>query len=123
MLPTPPLRRHANLPPRGRSPPVKPRPSALVGERPQAHISGVDLRLVRLAPPSARPRAPDQHSAQWVIRRAAKTIWRRPFLFEKDDDDDRNRKVVQQPEGLRLHRSEEHTSELQSPMYLVCRLL
>src|SRR5437764_10573281 len=23
----------------------------------------------------------------------------------------------------RLHRSEEHTSELQSPMYLVCRLL
>src|SRR5437762_9873800 len=25
--------------------------------------------------------------------------------------------------ALRLHRSEEHTSELQSPMYLVCRLL
>src|ERR1017187_6608396 len=25
--------------------------------------------------------------------------------------------------GGRLHRSEEHTSELQSPMYLVCRLL
>src|SRR5437762_5867597 len=24
---------------------------------------------------------------------------------------------------LRTHRSEEHTSELQSPMYLVCRLL
>src|SRR5437879_10653121 len=28
------------------------------------------------------------------------------------------------PRSLRLHhRSEEHTSELQSPMYLVCRLL
>src|SRR5437879_2185333 len=26
-------------------------------------------------------------------------------------------------EQLRVHRSEEHTSELQSPMYLVCRLL
>src|SRR5437879_7912932 len=25
--------------------------------------------------------------------------------------------------GSNLHRSEEHTSELQSPMYLVCRLL
>src|SRR5437879_7186616 len=25
--------------------------------------------------------------------------------------------------GLKFHRSEEHTSELQSPMYLVCRLL
>src|SRR5437763_3050161 len=27
------------------------------------------------------------------------------------------------PEELRQRRSEEHTSELQSPMYLVCRLL
>src|SRR5437763_3393474 len=27
------------------------------------------------------------------------------------------------PKAERLHRSEEHTSELQSPMYLVCRLL
>src|SRR5437879_8385728 len=27
------------------------------------------------------------------------------------------------PEPLTDHRSEEHTSELQSPMYLVCRLL
>src|SRR5437764_9197993 len=27
------------------------------------------------------------------------------------------------PRGFTQHRSEEHTSELQSPMYLVCRLL
>src|SRR5437763_1007435 len=27
------------------------------------------------------------------------------------------------PPSSRAHRSEEHTSELQSPMYLVCRLL
>src|SRR5437879_6732174 len=33
-----------------------------------------------------------------------------------------NERVVTQ-NGRREHRSEEHTSELQSPMYLVCRLL
>src|SRR5437762_8888140 len=31
--------------------------------------------------------------------------------------------VVTEPTGLEIARSEEHTSELQSPMYLVCRLL
>src|SRR5437763_10789263 len=31
--------------------------------------------------------------------------------------------VSEAPDRLHLHRSEEHTSELQSPMYLVCRLL
>src|SRR5258708_14759069 len=32
-------------------------------------------------------------------------------------------KVARQPEGRRPKRSEEHTSELQSPDHLVCRLL
>src|ERR1017187_1886645 len=32
-------------------------------------------------------------------------------------------KVLAVPDLLRVYRSEEHTSELQSPMYLVCRLL
>src|SRR5437879_11094521 len=31
--------------------------------------------------------------------------------------------LLEEPEGIRPLRSEEHTSELQSPMYLVCRLL
>src|SRR5262250_3998752 len=31
--------------------------------------------------------------------------------------------AIDWPEALRVARSEEHTSELQSPMYLVCRLL
>src|SRR5436189_3451702 len=31
--------------------------------------------------------------------------------------------AVGSPEAIRSARSEEHTSELQSPMYLVCRLL
>src|SRR5437762_10437325 len=41
-----------------------------------------------------------------------------------DDDCARARLVHQgRPQGLPETRSEEHTSELQSPMYLVCRLL
>src|SRR3712207_6946986 len=35
----------------------------------------------------------------------------------------RNADVVALVDGLRAHRSEEHTSELQSRQYLVCRLL
>src|SRR5437879_13017394 len=31
--------------------------------------------------------------------------------------------IIQGTVDLEIHRSEEHTSELQSPMYLVCRLL
>src|SRR5437762_7008403 len=34
-----------------------------------------------------------------------------------------NRTIFTHPLSLTLIRSEEHTSELQSPMYLVCRLL
>src|SRR5437762_4217403 len=33
------------------------------------------------------------------------------------------RKAIERAKGLLMERSEEHTSELQSPMYLVCRLL
>jgi len=33
------------------------------------------------------------------------------------------RKKVQKAFSSKIYRSEEHTSELQSPMYLVCRLL
>src|SRR5437763_10235146 len=41
-----------------------------------------------------------------------------------DDDEVRQRPRQSIPKGRRApHRSEEHTSELQSPMYLVCRLL
>ena len=44
----------------------------------------------------------------------------------KDISDITNRlsiEVIRDPEAWFFHRSEEHTSELQSPMYLVCRLL
>src|SRR5437879_6113823 len=36
---------------------------------------------------------------------------------------DRNVNTLIDYRFARIHRSEEHTSELQSPMYLVCRLL
>src|SRR5437763_8369108 len=44
--------------------------------------------------------------------------------FELRYIDGRNVRLVDKLKpGARLYRSEEHTSELQSPMYLVCRLL
>src|SRR5437763_8941965 len=54
----------------------------------------------------------------------------RPELFsqvecgvEGDTRSHRIRKISNIPLVFRIIRSEEHTSELQSPMYLVCRLL
>src|SRR5437879_8055532 len=38
-------------------------------------------------------------------------------------DHERDREGAEDPRRKVQHRSEEHTSELQSPMYLVCRLL
>src|SRR3712207_7250943 len=46
---------------------------------------------------------------------------RRPFVDREDPRVGRGAAVV--PSGLGLQRSEEHTSELQSRQYLVCRLL
>jgi len=36
---------------------------------------------------------------------------------------DKQGEFIEVTEGMAMNRSEEHTSELQSPMYLVCRLL
>src|SRR5437879_2077642 len=50
---------------------------------------------------------------------------RREIIGDKDlalDDREVNLDLIQ-PTGMQWGRSEEHTSELQSPMYLVCRLL
>src|SRR5437762_13895480 len=53
-----------------------------------------------------------------------------PVLTRREDAGRRPRRDCRSPHLARLrrrldgtHRSEEHTSELQSPMYLVCRLL
>src|SRR5437879_6663536 len=44
---------------------------------------------------------------------------------KQEDDGGRLRPLIERQRSRRAnhHRSEEHTSELQSPMYLVCRLL
>src|SRR2546425_6320755 len=57
------------------------------------------------------------------------TLFRSILDLRRDDDRDRAphdlaRRVPVEPLGARVHhRSEEHTSELQSLAYLVCRLL
>src|ERR1017187_2039845 len=53
---------------------------------------------------------------------------RRSFSFVHGPHDRHRRQWTSRPNGVarsagQQHRSEEHTSELQSPMYLVCRLL
>src|SRR5437879_10734834 len=53
----------------------------------------------------------------------------RPVTQDQDSRQDRtpqnpdDYQPITLPEGTVIPRSEEHTSELQSPMYLVCRLL
>src|SRR5687768_18022856 len=47
----------------------------------------------------------------------------RKFLFDTSLQQTYIRAARGQPQGLSLRRSEEHTSELQSRLHLVCRLL
>src|SRR5437762_3907599 len=47
----------------------------------------------------------------------------RTVFIETGLRDERVRELCLDPESSAKGRSEEHTSELQSPMYLVCRLL
>src|SRR5690348_17726205 len=54
------------------------------------------------------------------------------FIFDNEHDNDYNpdawvryldQMALDRPDIVRISRSEEHTSELQSPVHLVCRLL
>src|SRR3712207_8293671 len=67
------------------------------------HVAVAEDRAVVAHP------VPELDDAQAVLRPDAGRAERRPLLA--------------QPCGLRGERSEEHTSELQSRQYLVCRLL
>src|ERR1017187_2165980 len=62
-----------------------------------------------------------------MIRRPPRsTLFPYTTLFRSHPSEIRRRRIPSGPPSHRLHRrirSEEHTSELQSPMYLVCRLL
>src|SRR5437879_11295216 len=62
-----------------------------------------------------------------MIRRPPRsTLFPYTTLFRSSEQDHRRDppgQLAQQRQGDQRRRSEEHTSELQSPMYLVCRLL
>src|ERR1017187_1793746 len=45
------------------------------------------------------------------------------YIFHQFCFDSMESSTLRLPSSMRVCRSEEHTSELQSPMYLVCRLL
>src|SRR5437879_10559304 len=59
------------------------------------------------------------------VQRGEDQLERRPLVLRMPVDRDAAAVVGDRRRGAVLvqHRSEEHTSELQSPMYLVCRLL
>src|ERR1017187_2213101 len=59
--------------------------------------------------------------AFWFLR-FGRWWWRIENLHDALQDFDDGDFMPVQPRGEFLFRSEEHTSELQSPMYLVCRL-
>src|SRR5437762_9545535 len=46
-----------------------------------------------------------------------------PTVILRNDEYGRIERLLADGEDVKVERSEEHTSELQSPMYLVCRLL
>src|ERR1017187_10909940 len=60
-----------------------------------------------------------------MIRRPPRsTLFPYTTLFRSADGDRRDQRQQRRRRAQQQrHRSEEHTSELQSPMYLVCRLL
>src|SRR5437762_8790595 len=75
---------------------------------------------------SNEPQAPGEYrrgAAGWDIflrARADPVSPRLAALVRLDLDGDRVRDVMTAGDGTSVDRSEEHTSELQSPMYLVC---
>src|SRR5437763_8996778 len=87
--------------------------------------------LVAVALPSGVPvaaQAGGDNAALAINTRDGKTVYRIAIKVSRNDTGvvtNTNIAFVTTPVSLRLTlmRSEEHTSELQSPMYLVCRLL
>src|SRR2546425_6799994 len=62
-------------------------------------------------------------SKNWAIDFPARKGYINPYGAEKDDPVHRGRRGIARHGGNLAPRSEEHTSELQSLAYLVCRLL
>src|SRR5258708_18377195 len=84
---------------------------------------GCESRRCRPGHAESRPalRCPRRSGAE-ALRGKRKTVWRRAdALARAPHHSRRGRFPVERPPALA--RSEEHTSELQSPDHLVCRLL
>src|SRR5690348_4704014 len=105
------------------------------------HLSAVDRRSERntdrKAHTSRRRRQSETYkeprSPSWPSHKKEKRLYRRASGTARqtgaaagcDLQREKSRSWLWRPQGMaqRLRRSEEHTSELQSPVHLVCRLL
>src|SRR5690348_10221024 len=119
---------------------------AMLGGRPLLSNRGVPLNLDWVKQVRINTSAVERRAQTHVARRTVKREWQAAWLLRAvscmdlttlsgDDTDERVRRLCAkarqpiQPEiakrlGIeQLERSEEHTSELQSPVHLVCRLL
>src|SRR5437762_10782850 len=76
-----------------------------------------------------RPPPNSEEPQSWRLGPPCLRTVTRPFIGPGTDPRTNNRfrsasiLTTRRPSSVKLRRSEEHTSELQSPMYLVCRLL
>src|SRR5437879_10344510 len=70
--------------------------------------------------PEMHPADASAHPEWTVATRSSQAFASNQYDFSYKT---RSYQILRHPEGGRKDRSEEHTSELQSPMYLVCRLL
>src|SRR5437879_10969142 len=89
-----------------------------VGQRVEqydGHFADCESALAPAA--NHRLRSEDQEEERCEQRGAKKLLWPVEGLVPAPEKD------LRRKEGNWRKRSEEHTSELQSPMYLVCRLL
>src|SRR5437764_6684866 len=88
------------------------------------HAPAVRAFNQRLARAGAPWRFPETSVPDWLPRADGVPVWQEYFLL-LEDGAVRGAYVLKRQDAAvgRGSRSEEHTSELQSPMYLVCRLL
>src|ERR1017187_8359191 len=91
---------------------------------PRMQLRMQDLNLPRLREVPAPPIGRVDGQAGWEFQEELLGSVRPDLLTVARASDDQLPAVLEEAQQVRgIQRSEEHTSELQSPMYLVCRLL
>src|SRR5437879_10749520 len=91
--------------------------------KPQQFAATVRRRALELADSSDRPREARGIALTPIARQVASHGYRYSHVEVEIDARARTATVTVHAPNTEQPRSEEHTSELQSPMYLVCRLL